>query len=49
MRIIRKHPTVREIYADQLAAKSIIEDELGDQLDKEIQDNFKLNMMKSLQ
>ncbi|KHF40444.1 2-oxoglutarate dehydrogenase E1 component [Halalkalibacter okhensis] len=36
--LIRKHPTVRAIYADQLSEKSVIDKSYGDQLDKETQD-----------
>ncbi|TWI59214.1 2-oxoglutarate dehydrogenase E1 component [Halalkalibacter nanhaiisediminis] len=37
---IRKHPTARAIYAEQLASNSVIESNYGDQLDKEIQDSL---------
>ncbi|ARK30735.1 2-oxoglutarate dehydrogenase E1 component [Halalkalibacter krulwichiae] len=36
--IIRKHPTARAIYANQLADKAVIEKTYGDELDKEIQE-----------
>lgn len=36
--IIRKHPTVRKIYADQLAEKSVVEQTYGDTLDNETQE-----------
>ncbi|WP_227938137.1 2-oxoglutarate dehydrogenase E1 component [Alkalihalobacillus deserti] len=38
--IIRKHSTVRAIYANQLTEKSVIEKTYGDQLDKEVQEDL---------
>ncbi|MDT8860621.1 2-oxoglutarate dehydrogenase E1 component [Alkalihalobacillus sp. MEB130] len=36
--LIRKHPTVRAIYAEQLAQKSVTEQTFGEKLDQETQD-----------
>ncbi|MCM3713979.1 2-oxoglutarate dehydrogenase E1 component [Halalkalibacter oceani] len=36
--IIRKHPTVREIYAKQLSTGGVVEETYGDQLDRETQE-----------
>lgn len=38
--IIRKHPTARAIYAEQLANSSVIDKVYADQLDNEIQDSL---------